>query len=499
MDIDLNNFDWKFYIYANKDLFKAGINNKIKAENHLKKYGLREKRLYQYDKSYEDDFDSEIYMSFNKDIDNKVQLSFFKPFYHWIVYGRNENRIYNLESAKKSLSNFNWIKYLYINKDLIYQNIDDEKKAICHYIRHGLGENREFNSELNIPENFNWEDYKINKNLNEINNYNDAFIHFIENTNKDLVHPNVYKNVKNRFDFDTYKDFYDITEGKKNEVIEDWINNGRFQKKIFFNKFNKNNINSDFGIAVTVYSDEYTPIERIEATYMFLNSLVLNFIDNFILILIDNKIDNKLLNFIKELKKYYANISVFINKKNYGISVSKNICLKILDSIKYLSYYCLLDDDIEIIKNFENYTKNILNKTKIPILSNFNKEFSYHEKEINGVKLIKTKHYLGNMLILKKNMLEKYGYFNKFTAKWGDEHLEITKRYLKNTDYRNRACDFRDYIIDSIKIGNINTLHLHSCKINKEDYLKNKKEHKRYLKKIKYVDFEFNFNQIKSL
>lgn len=497
MTINLNNFDWKFYLYVNKDLYKAGIDTKLKAENHLRNYGLKENRIYEYDRSIIDDFDSEIYMIFNKDlIENNP---YFKPLYHWLAYGIKENRIYNIDSAKKSIPNFNWIKYLYINKDLIYQNIDNEKKAIFHYLKHGLLEKREYSTDMNIPEIFNWEDYKLKKDLNEINNYNDAFIHFIENTDKEFIHPNAFKNVKNRFDTDHYISMYNIIDKNKNKIIDDWINRGRYEKRIFFNKFNKNKINSDFGIAVTIYSDEYTPIERIEATYIFLNSLVLNYIDNFILILIDNKIDNNLLKFIKQLKKYYKNINVFINKKNYGISISKNICLKLLNSIDYLSYYCLLDDDIEIIKNFENYSKNILNKTKIPILSNFNKEFSYQEKFVNNIKLIKTKHYLGNLLILKKNMLEKYGYFNKFTAKWGDEHLEITKRYLKNTDFRNRACDFREYIIDSIKIGNINTLHLHSCKVNQEDYLINKKEHKRYLKKIKYVDFKFNFNQIKSI
>ena len=199
------------------------------------------------------------------------------------------------------------------------------------------------------------------------------------------------------------------------------------------------------------------------------------------------------------MKKYYKNINIYINKKNYGISISKNICLRMLCNIPTLSYFCLLDDDIEIVKNFENYTKNIINKTKIPILSNFNKEFAFKEIISNNVKIIKTKHYLGNLLIMKRNALEKYGFFNKFTAKWGDEHLEITKRYLKNTEYRNRACDLREYIHDSLIIGNINTLHLHSCKIEKDLYSVNKREHKKYLKKIKYVGFEFNFNKIKEL
>ena len=230
-NINLNNFDWEFYIYANKDLYKAGINNKLKAETHLKKYGIKENRIYKYDQDL-DDFDDEIYMLFNNDISDDNR--YFKPIYHWFVYGKNENRIYNIETAKKSMSDFNWIKYLYVNKDLIYQNIDTEKKAICHYIRHGKGENRIFSTNLNVPDKFDWEDYKIEKDLNKINSYNDAFIHFIENTNKNLIHPNVLKNVKNRFDIEYYKKFYDIENNlSKDDLIQDWIINGRFEKKYY--------------------------------------------------------------------------------------------------------------------------------------------------------------------------------------------------------------------------------------------------------------------------
>lgn len=487
MSNHLNDFNWTFYLYANKDLVKAEINNKEKAEKHFIDFGRKEKRIYNYN-NYSKDFDPDLYLAFNKNINNDNNL-FFSPLFHWVLYGYKENRIYNLEGAKNILPDFNWVKYLDINKDLIYENINNESKAICHYVKNGKNENRKIISDLNMPNNFNLKDYKINKNLNNI-----------ENTNKNYINLNVFKNISNKLDTDFYKKYYNYPDNfTKDKIINEWITKGRFEKKIFFNKFNKNVIKSDFGIAVTIYCDEYTPIERIEATYLFLNSLVINFINNFILILIDNKIDSKLLNFIKNLRSYYKNISIYINKKNYGISISKNICLKILNQIDYLSYYCLLDDDMDIIRNFENYTKNIIINTKIPILSNFNKQFVFKDVYVNNTKLIKTKHYLGNILILKKNALNKYGYFNKFTAKWGDEHLEITKRYLKNTNFRNRACDLQEYIIDSINIGNINTLHLHSCRIDQKEYLINKKEHKRYLKKIKYVDFKFNFNKIKEI
>ena len=271
MSNDLNDFNWKFYLYANKDLVKAGINNKTKAEKHFIDFGRKENRIHNYN-NYSKDFDPDIYLAFNKNINNDNNL-FFTPLFHWVLYGYNENRIYNLETAKKILPDFNWIKYLYINKDLIYENINNESKAICHYINHGKNENRKIISDVNIPNNFNWEDYKINTNLNNIKNYNDAFIHFIENTNKNYINSNVFKNINNKLDTNFYKKYYNYPDYfTKDNIINEWITKGRFEKKIFFNKFNKNIIKSNFGIAVTVYSDEYTPIERIEATYLFLNS-----------------------------------------------------------------------------------------------------------------------------------------------------------------------------------------------------------------------------------
>ena len=97
----------------------------------------------------------------------------------------------------------------------------------------------------------------------------------------------------------------------------------------------------------------------------------------------------------------------------------------------HLDYFCLLDDDVEIIDNFELYTKNIYEKTKIPIISNFNNELKFKNILFNNINLIGTKNYFGNILIIHKDELTKKGYFNKFEYKWGSEHIEITKRYYR--------------------------------------------------------------------
>jgi hypothetical protein len=46
-----------------------------------------------------------------------------------------------------------------------------------------------------------------------------------------------------------------------------------------------------------------------------------------------------------------------------------------------------------------------------------------------------TSNFFGNLLIINRDYIKKYGYFGKFEYKWGDEHIEFTKRYLHNTKY----------------------------------------------------------------
>ena len=51
MNIDINKFDWKYYIKNNKDLIESNIFTKDDAINHWSNFGKYEKRLYRFEES----------------------------------------------------------------------------------------------------------------------------------------------------------------------------------------------------------------------------------------------------------------------------------------------------------------------------------------------------------------------------------------------------------------------------------------------------------------
>ena len=93
-----------------------------------------------------------------------------------------------------------------------------------------------------------------------------------------------------------------------------------------------------------------------------------------IIILIDYNITESHLEFIKELinNNNNKNIYLYTNNENYGIAKTKNICIKLLEE-QNIKYICLLDDDIEILKDFSQYVINIFennNELKHQLLEN---------------------------------------------------------------------------------------------------------------------------------
>jgi len=494
------NFNWKFYLYANPDLKKSNIITKELAEKHFLKYGCFENRKYKIEEK-SDNFDNIIYYIFNKN--NYTNLNTpEESFFHYTLYSSKENIICNYENAIR-MYGFNWIQYLYLNQDLL-ENIFSEKDAFNHFILYGIREKRNYACQKDISLNFNWELYILLYNdLKHINNHNDALTHFIkEGINENRFYNIIINNINFIINKKKYNIQYNINNKDNKEELfyyKHWYEIGKYKKKIFYNKLNKlnkNNITSNFGIAVSIYIDNKTPKERIMASYICLNSIAMHFIENKIIIVIDYKINNKLLKFIKKLSNLYKNIEVFKNNENFGIAKTKNICLKLLEKYDYLDYFCLIDDDIEVINNFELYIKNIYEKTQIPLISNFNYELEFKNILNNNISFIYTKNYFGNILIIHRNELNKKGYFNKFKYKWGHEHIEISKRYLSNTKFKNIAVDFRAYLNNSQIINTINTLHLHSLYVDIDLAKINKCLLKKYLKNDVYVDFILNENEV---
>ena len=48
LNTNYDNFDWITYLKINKDIYKSGINTKIKSWEHWNKYGIKEERAFSY-------------------------------------------------------------------------------------------------------------------------------------------------------------------------------------------------------------------------------------------------------------------------------------------------------------------------------------------------------------------------------------------------------------------------------------------------------------------
>ena len=166
--------------------------------------------------------------------------------------------------------------------------------------------------------------------------------------------------------------------------------------------------------------------------------------------------------------------------------------MKLLERKDNIDYICLLDDDIEIIQDFSSYINTIFNTHPIPLLTNYNYQLDYKESS----PFVETENFFGNFLIFRKKEIPKKGYFGKFEYIWGEEHVEITNRYLKNTKYYNHAINLTSYIKNEQIINEESTLHIHSMEINEEGVNKNKAYSKELLKKNSYIDFVLNENDI---
>ena len=323
----------------------------------------------------------------------------------------------------------------------------------------------------------------LKRSMNFINLINEKIFYFsISNT--------IFYNDKNIIiDEKTYNNIKNIP----NYIKWNNFNNFNNLKKIEYKK-----IDRKMGIAISVYSDNYTPENRILASKICLNSIIKNFINNYIIIVIDNRITNNHYIFIKELIKNMSNVQLYINNENFGIAKTKNICIKLLEE-KNVDYICLLDDDIEILDNFTSLVINIFDNINIPILTNYNHQLPYEKIKILDFDFIRTNNFFGNLLIINKEYIKKYGYFAKFEYKWGDEHVEITKRYFNNHIYKNIAVDLSNYINNEQIIDGLSMLHVHSINIDLEQANKNRLMMEELLLNIQYIDFEFDKKNIKKI
>ena len=406
----------------------------------------------------------------------------------------DDDNNYLLSNINKS-SKLLLIDFLNKNKNLLWINTNKPNKN-------------------NTNTNYNNKNYN-NKNYNN-KNYNIIFYFLI--VHRDIL--DIVNGFNENCDKLDLNDFIiRITKITKlqliNSIIFNYFLNKNLLDSIIFcnnNDINKNinNLNNNdnvykkreykVGIAITIFSNNDTPLSRIEASKIFIKSLTENINDTSIIILIDKEIKEDHYEYLKDKIRDRRNIKLYKNKENYGISKSKNICIKLLEEIG-IDYICLLDDDILIKKDFTEYIIRAYNNVNISLLVNNDKKIKSIKTIVNGIKfnITRSYYYYGNFICINRIYLRKYGYNILFPYKYGLEHIEFTERYLRNSIYKNHCLDISEYIDDDIKVGNKSQLSIHSIIVDNNKIKQNTKVMNISLSNIKYISFDYNKNDIEEI
>ena len=240
-----NDFDWNVYISLNNDL-KDIIKNEEDAIIHWNTYGKCENRLYivkkieiEIDESF-DNFDWDKYIQVNKDLRNIITNK-DKAYHHWKECGKKEGRVFfEIEKPK----DFDWLVYVYLNNDL-KEEINTEEKAIYHWNNFGKKEERKycFNEEdfKKVEKLFDWEKYTtFYEDLNVLINKEIAYSHYITLGYKEgrkffFKQYDIYENIKYEFDWKKYIQFYDDLEiDNKKDAIDHFLKLGVNENRTYF-------------------------------------------------------------------------------------------------------------------------------------------------------------------------------------------------------------------------------------------------------------------------
>ena len=147
-NIDYNIFDWKMYALLNTDLTKKLISAEM-CWNHLIRNGINENRKICFHwKKYIEDFPT-IDKNKNAALNHAIKNNNVDK-YSIICNFNKEKNDRLIEKYNKIYNNiiphdFNWVIYLILNTDLIYNNILTEEQTFMHWIKNGHKKNRRYN------------------------------------------------------------------------------------------------------------------------------------------------------------------------------------------------------------------------------------------------------------------------------------------------------------------------------------------------------------------
>ena len=463
--MNINNFDWEFYLDYYKDLRKNGIKNEDQAITHYLNHGKKEKRIINKNMIKKNkEFDWEFYTNFYCDLNNIDNYN--DAYNHYLKFGEKEKRIYskkNLENIYKQ--NFN----NEISKLDNYNCISKHENNINIILRTHTKKTN-FITSLNSILNQNYHNYKIHitydhpdsdQYVNEYNNDKIIKYKMIKKSNGDAYFDLYCNEIINKIN-DGYimildDDNYFINNNCLNIINNNLIDNINENKILVWNFLRYDKI-----IKPNINYLKYGEIDN--NSYIFHNSI---------------KNDS-------EFKDYYGSDFLFISKL-----ISKNSCKYIdytfistqynnsnnnysnyikseMDVYKNVNY--LLDNHENLYNKCSNYvkktkiksictmsTKNNLVELKLLLLSinNYHKDFNVYIICDNYIS-----EYLNNHLNNYPNLnIKKY---NKLSI---PKYKNISSSFQQEHDKKNIWIDFmleKTTIMDIALEENVNTLFLDS-------------------------------------
>jgi hypothetical protein len=196
-------------------------------------------------KSYVDSYDDLNFLTTKED-----------AWYHWINYGKHENRVVNQKNngtktesnvkknsqSDKEYEKFDWLSYIINNEDLSY--IDSKEDAWKHWLNHGMDENRIVSYSINDEEfvKFDWKSYvNIYDDLSYISSKEEAWKHWLshgKNENR-IISNSINDEEFENFDWEIYVSNYEdlLNINSKEEAWNHWLSHGKNENRIRDNIF----------------------------------------------------------------------------------------------------------------------------------------------------------------------------------------------------------------------------------------------------------------------
>ena len=301
-------FDDKFY----NEINHLNLNNRKDSMKHFKNIGRKLNLMYSTKFSHlYYNYDWNRYILENDDLSDNTNIK--EAFFHYLDYGKQENRIiYKKDDIESKLKIFNWKFYLDFNNDLILNNILNKEKSIKHFKSTGYKENRLY-----------------------------SHYHYL-----------LYIN----YDWNRYSTMYKLNLSDK-ESLKFYLSNGIKMNHKIFHKISKHNFYTDFFKSINDL-DDLNNFEQCKKYYLKL----------------ENKIpysyEHYLIYILFDWEKIYLSNEEYL--KTLEIDSTKKFFIEYLNNFDKYKIKLILNENLDTIYNFENIDNLFCNSSLIASIINFN-------------------------------------------------------------------------------------------------------------------------------